>query len=66
MSVAGHFLLVEPVGQALDDGVLEPVLVEDGAQHEAGDLWLAAHDFLGLDADLREHRVDIAEPDDLG
>ena len=64
--VAGHLLPVEPVGQTLDDGVLEAVLVEDGAEHETRDFGLAADDFLSFDADLREHRIDIAEPDDLG
>ena len=63
--IAGHFLMVEPVSQPMDDRALQPVMIEDRTQHKARHFRLAAHDLLGLYADARKHRIDVAKADDV-
>ena len=54
--------MVEPLGDAVHDRGLEPVMVQDRGVDEARKLGLAPHHVLGLVADARPDRVDRVEP----
>src|ERR1700692_4903975 len=53
--------MVEPLGQPIDHGRLERVVVQDGRIDEGGELRLAAYDLFGLATDARPYRIDGIE-----
>src|SRR5262245_54252826 len=61
-----HIGMVEPLRQAMADGILKAVLAQDGRVDEPGERRLAAHDLLGLAAHLIPDRVDGGDADSLG
>ena len=54
--------MIEPLGDAMHDRGLEPVMVQDRGIDEARKLGLAPHHVLGLVADARPDRIDRVEP----
>ena len=58
--------VIEPLRQAVAHGILEAVLAQDGGIDEAAERRLAAHDLLGLAAQLRPDRVDGGDVGPLG
>ena len=53
--------VVEPLGDAVDDRVFQPVVIEDRRVDEARDRRLGGDDRLGLTLDLGPDRIDLAE-----
>ena len=50
--------MVQPLRQAVADGVLQPLLAQDGRIDEAAERRLGAHRLLGLAPQLRPDRID--------
>jgi hypothetical protein len=57
--------MIEPISEAMDDRAFQPVMIENRAQNKTGDLGLAPHDLLRLNADARKHRIDVAKTYDV-
>src|SRR5215510_2075696 len=51
--------MVEPLGNAMHDGSLERVMMQDGRIDEGCKLRLAADDLFGLSADARPDRIEL-------
>jgi hypothetical protein len=58
---AGHRRMVEPLGQSVDHGRLQRVVMQDGRIDEGRELGLAPYRFFRLAADARPHRIDGIE-----
>jgi hypothetical protein len=56
-----HLRVIEPLGDPVHDRGLERVVVQDGREDEGRELGLAPHHLLGLTADARPDRIDLAE-----
>ena len=54
--------MIEPLGDAVHDRLLERVVMQDRRIDEARKLRLAPHHLLGLVADARPDRIDLVEP----
>jgi len=55
------FRVVEPLGDTVDDGRFERVMVQDGRVDEGRKLGLAAHHLFGLVPDAGPYRIDLLE-----
>ena len=57
--------MVEPFGDAMNDRVLQRVVIENSRHQERGERGIATRRFLRLDADAREQRIAATEPQHL-
>ena len=53
--------MIEPLGDAMHDRILQRVVMQDGRIDEGRELGLAPDDLLGLAADARPDRIDLVE-----
>ena len=58
--------MVEPRGDAMDDGALERLVVQDRRHQERRELRLAPRGLLRFGADAREQRIVAADADQMG
>ena len=54
---ARRVAVIEPLGDAMNDRVLERIVIEDRRHEEGGERGIAPRGFFRLDADAREHRI---------
>src|ERR1700677_3405903 len=62
---AGRVTMVEPFSDAVNDGVLQRVVIENSRHQERGERGVATRRLLRLDTDPREQRIVAAEPQHL-